>query len=79
VLFAPEHGTRPRAGDDPRDGAAEKDGHVSEFLIVEVVLRASRIHGAHLSAERVHDTRRPWVQDADVVGIGHLGSWVIAV
>jgi hypothetical protein len=55
-----------------------KDGHVSEFLIIEVVLRASRIHGAHLSVERVHDTRRLWVQDADVVGIGHLGSWVIA-
>jgi hypothetical protein len=32
-----------------------------------------------LSAERVHDTRRRWVQDADVVGLGHLGSWVIAV
>ena len=32
-----------------------------------------------LSTERVHDTRRRWVQDADVVGIGHLGSQVVAV
>ena len=59
--------------------AAKKDGHVSEYLVIEVVLGASRIHGAHLSAERINGTWRLWVQDAYVVGSGHRGSWTIAV